>query len=199
VVAFLKAYENYPESRRSRTDLLADYIGAQMDADELLRWTVVLVNNKANAKSPQKSYDLGGPLKGGLTYRDDFTPDGPCYSLRKRHLIDPKHELLDLDDDQMDEALKQTVGVWERSTRKKGEEKAPEEPSGKGARNARDPKYGLLLVYPVTPDLESRKKEDPFYTAFAISFPASDSGKTVTYKVNNVYSDEYGGDYEPEA
>lgn len=198
VVAFLKAYENHPESRRSRTDLLADYIEAQVDAEELLSWTVVLVNNKANAKSPEKRYDLGANLQGGLTYRVDFTPGGPCYSLRKRHLIDPKHELLDLDDNQLDEALKQTIGVWERSTKKKDENKAPEVPSGKGARNARDPKYGLLIVYPVTPDLSGRKMDDPFYTAFAISFPRSDSGKTVTYKVNNVYSDEFGGDYEPE-
>jgi hypothetical protein len=30
-------------------------------------------------------------------------------------------------------------------------------------------------------------------------FPASNSGTAVTYTVNNVYSDEYGGINEPEA
>ena len=43
------------------------------------------------------------------------------------------------------------------------------------------------------------KPDDPVHTAFAISFPASKSGKAATYTVNNVYSDEYGADYEPEA
>ena len=199
IVSFLKSYENHPDSRRSRTDLLADYIDAQMLAKELLLWTVILVNNKGNAKSSDKSYDFGHGLRGGLTYRDDFTPGGPCYTLRKRHLIDPKHELLDLNADQLAEALKQTTGVWERSTRTKEDQKPPKVPSGKSGRNVRDPKYGLLLVYPVTPDLEGMKKDGPFFTAFAISFPKSDSGRTVTYKVKNVFSDAFGGINEPEA
>jgi len=199
VIKFLKTYENHPESRRSRPDLLADYIESQMKGQELVRWTVVLVNNKGNARSPEKSYDLGGVLKGGLTFRDDATPEGVCYSLRKRHLIDPKHEFLDLNDDQIEEALQHTIDLWQKSTKKKEEQKPPEEPNGKGARNARAPQDGLLLVYPITHNLEMRKEGDPFYTAFAISFPASDSGRTVNYKVNNVYSDEFGGDYEPKA
>ena len=200
VVTFLNAYENHPESRRSRTDLLAEYIETQIGAGELLKWTVVLVNNKGNAKSPEKSYDLGNTLQGGLTYRDDFTPGASFYTLRKRHLIDPKHELLDLDDDRMDEALKQTIGVWEKSTRKKEDDKQPDHPSGKSARNVRDPGCGLLLFYPITPDdLAARSTGDPFFSAFAISFPKSESGRTVTYTVNNVYTDDYGGDHEPEA
>jgi hypothetical protein len=201
VIDFLRAYDNHPDSRRSRTDLLTDYIDAQTKGKpaELVEWTVVLINNKSNAKAAEKSYDFGGVLKGGLTFRDDFTPDGPCYTLRKRHLIDPKHELLDLVDDEPDEALKETIRLWERSTKKDPDEKQPDVPNGKGARIARARKRGLLLLYPITPKLEGRKADDAFFTAFAISFPASDSGKTVTYKVNNVYSDEAGGAYDPES
>ena len=57
----------------------------------------------------------------------------------------------------------------------------------------------ILLVCLIAPDLDSRQQSDPVYTAFAISFPASRSGKVATYTVNNVYSDDYGADHESEA
>jgi hypothetical protein len=66
-------------------------------------------------------------------------------------------------------------------------------------RNARPAKKGLLLICAIAPDMTTRKPEDAIYTAFAISFPASNSGQAVTYTVNNVYSDEYGGINEPDA
>ena len=55
------------------------------------------------------------------------------------------------------------------------------------------------MICEIAPDLAGRKLGDPIYTAYAISFPASDSGKAVTYTVNNVYSDEYGGANESDA
>ena len=91
-----------------------------------------------------------------------------------------------------------TIALWERST-KKDKNKQPDKPTGRGARNARLAQNGLLLVCAIAPDLDNLKAGDPVYTAFAISFPASRSGTAVTYTVNNVYSDEYGGVNEPDA
>ena len=94
--------------------------------------------------------------------------------------------------------MEYTVALWEKST-KKEKTNEPEKPTGKGARNVRAPQKGLLLICALAPELNARKSEDPIYTALAISFPASASGNAVTYTVNNVYSDEYGGLNEPDA
>src|SRR5262249_23206980 len=63
VVGFLRAYQAPKDphnSRGSRTDLLIEYIEAQMKAEELKDWTVVLVNNKDSQGSPTKRQDFGG-------------------------------------------------------------------------------------------------------------------------------------------
>jgi hypothetical protein len=203
VVAFLKAYQPAKDahnSRGSRTDLITEYIDAQMKAGELEEWTVVLVNNKDNQKDPAKSHDFGGGLVVGLRERNNAIQDtaSPHYRIIKDHWISPEDEWLDLDDGQLDTALKHTVALWEKST-KKDKSKRPDKPTGKGARNARSAKKGLLLVCAIAPDLDGKKAGDPIYTSFAVSFPASVSGQAVTYTVNNVYSDEYGGINEPDA
>jgi hypothetical protein len=56
-----------------------------------------------------------------------------------------------------------------------------------------------LLICAIAPDMTNRKADDPIYTAFAISFPASRSGTAVTYTVNNVYSNDFGGINDPDA
>jgi hypothetical protein len=203
VMAFLKAYQPAKDahnSRGSRTDLLTEYIEAQMKVGELAEWTVVLVNNRNNQEDAKKSHDFGGGLVVGLRERNNAIQDpaSPHYRIIKDHWISPEDELLDLDKTQLATALEHTIALWEKST-KKDKSKQPDEPTGKGARNARSAEKGLLLVCAIAPDLNGRRVADPIYTAFAISFPASDSGKAVTYTVNNVYSDEYGGIDEPDA
>ena len=203
VVGFLKAYEAVKDahnSRGSRTDLLTEYIEAQMKAGELTEWTVVLVNNKDNQKDALKSHDFGGGLVVGLRERNNAIEDPatPYYRIIKDHWISPDDEWLDLDEEQIKTALEHTKGLWEKSTRKNKGEKEPDRPTGKGARNARSEKKGLLLICAIAPELDKRAADDPIYTAFAISFPASHSGKAVTYTVNNVYSDAFGGLDEPD-
>ncbi len=204
VVGFLKAYhapKDPHNSRGSRTDLLTEYIESQMRVEELKEWTVVLVNNKENQRIATKSHDFGGGFVVGLRERNNAIDDpaSPQYRIIKDHWISPEDEWLDLDDDQLATALRCTIELWRKSTKKNKSEKEPNKPNGKGARNARQAENGLLLVCPIAPDLSSRQQGEPVYTAFAISFPASHSGKTVTYKVNNVYSDDYGGDNESDA
>ena len=204
VIAFLKAYKapkDAHNSRGSRTDLLTEYIDAQIKVNELTEWTVVLVNNKDNLGDPATSHDFGNGLTVGLRERNNAIQDtaSPHYRIIKDHWISPDDEWLDLDDVQMATALGHTIALWQRSTKKNKSETEPEKPTGKGARNARPAKKGLLLICAIAPDMGSRKAEDPIYTAFAISFPASKSGQAVTYTVNNVYSDEFGGINEPDA
>jgi len=204
VVGFLKAYQPAKDahnSRGSRTELLTEYIETQMNAGELTEWTVILVNNRENRNDAAKNYDFGGGLVVGLRERNNAIQDpaSPYYRIIKDHWISPDDEWIDLDEVQLETAVAQTKILWEKSTKKNEGEKEPDKPTGKGARNARPAQKGLLLVCAIAPDLAKRKLDDPIYTAFAISFPASRSGAAVTYTVNNVYSDEYGGINEPDA
>jgi len=204
VVAFLKAYkapQDSHNSRGSRTDLVTEYIEAQIKSDELTAWTVVLVNNKDNLGDPATSHDFGGGLLVGLRERNNSITDvaSPHYRIIKDHWISPDDEWLDLATDELATAVSYTQSLWEKSTKKNKGEKPPEKPIGKGVRNVRSAQKGLLLICAIAPDMKSRKAADPIYTAFAISFPASKSGKAVTYTVNNVYSDDYGGINEADA
>jgi hypothetical protein len=202
VVSFLKAYtppKDPHNSRGSRIDLVTEYIEAQMKVDELTNWNVVLTSRKGGVDSPLASHDFGGNLKVGLWERNNsLDADGVQYRLIKDHLISPKDELIDLSKDQWDTALVFTREMWKKSTRKKSD-KEPSEPNGKGARNVRLAEDGLIIFYLIGPKLAERQPGDPVFVAFAISFPASKSGAAVTYAVNNVYSDEFGMDYEPDA
>jgi hypothetical protein len=203
VVTFLKAYQPAKDShgtRGSRTDLLTEYIEAQMKVDELKKWTVVLVNNQSNQKDKARNNDFGGGLLVGLRERNNTEEykSTPFYRIIKDHWISPEDEWLDLDETQLKTALTHTRNLWTKSTKKNKGEKEPDKPTGKGARNSRSAENGLLLICPIAPDLLNRKEGDTIYTAFAISFPASNSGKAVTYTVNNVYSDDFGGINESE-
>jgi len=171
-----------------------------MKAGELTEWTVVLINNKENQGIATRNYDFGGGMVVGLRERSNAVndPASPYYRIIKDHWISPDDEWLDLNEEQLATAKEHTVSLWERST-KKNKDKEPERLTGRGARNARLPQNGLLLVCAIAPELDALKAGDPVYTAFAISFPASRLGTAVTYTVNNVYSDEYGGINEPDA
>jgi hypothetical protein len=204
VVAFLKAYkapQDSHNSRGSRTDLVTEYIEAQIKAGELTEWTVVLVNNKDNLGNPATSHDFGGGLAVGLRERNNSIQDAssPHYRIIKDHWISPDDEWLDLNTDELATALSNTVSLWEKSTKKNKGEIPPDKPTGKGARNSRAAQKGLLLICAIAPDMTNRKADDPIYTAFAISFPASRSGTAVTYTVNNVYSNDFGGINDPDA
>ena len=210
VVSFFRAYRpprDPHNSRGSRIDLITEYVEAQMKVGELKSWKVVLTSRKSGVNSSSAGHDFGDGLKVGLWERNNAPGTSPGhYRLIKDHLISPKDELIDIDKDaapgelsRWEVALDFTRQMWKKSTKKNKSEKEPEEPNGKGARNARDARTGLLLIYVIGEALENRQPGDPAYLAFAISFPASKSGKAVTYTVNNIYSDEFGIDYEPEA
>src|SRR5262249_41970648 len=129
VVTFLKAYKapsDNHNSRGSRTDLLTEYIEAQMKAGELTGGTVVLVNNKDNQKVPTKSHNFGGGLTVGLRERNNaVTEPTPQYRIKKDHWISKDDEWLDLDEGELATALAHTRSLWQKSTKKDKGEKEP--------------------------------------------------------------------------
>jgi 3-dehydroquinate dehydratase len=196
IIEFLRGFKNHPRSLRSRPDLIAEFIELQNAQDELTSWTVAVVNNRS--QTPERQYVLGF-LTGGCTERNDANPVEAlkeAYTLSKQHLISPDDELLDLSTPQRQRALEVTEALWRASSKKSKGDEAPKKPNGKGARAARPPESGLLLIYELLPDPKDRREDKTLpVTAFAISFPASENAKTVDYRVNNVYwNEEFGGE-----
>ena len=197
IISFLEGYTSHPLCRQAESDLLIKYIKKLNTYNELENWTVALV---ANSMSKATQAKIGGH-EIGLLYRADNTPeDSGLYMLKKSNILSPEDEQLDLSNDQKTKALADNIAAWEKGeTRSK---KKPERPSGPFIRNARSPENGLLLIYPLDPNL----LEKPFTTApiigFAISFPESSRGQAsaIEYQVNTKYwRDRYGEDDEDDA
>jgi hypothetical protein len=128
------------------------------------------------------------------------TVDDKGYAIGR--LLSPPDEAVDLDQDQYDAALRLTRQIWAADTaNKKRSIKEPELPSGPAIRRVRGlgtpedgrlagrPETALLLLYLLDPDeahVELAKKGLSPVAAFGMSFPASNSGTKVPYKVNNV-------------
>ena len=109
-----------------------------------------------------------------------------------RRLLAPRDEAIDLDLDAYEAALRQTIDTWERDRGRSGRREEPNLPSGPSIRERRDPRNGLLLLYPLSHRGEHVEGDLPV-VGFGISFPGSDRARMVTYRVNNIYSaQEFG-------
>lgn len=182
VLGMLNEYIIHEACRKANPGLLKDYIEKRSSMGELTHWTVALINN---SKAP-RSFSLGGH-EIGLTERADANPSGPKYELIKGHIIDPKHEYLDLTPQQVDEALQMMLADPERKSRS---ENVPEVPSGPYIRKVRPPQRGLLLIYPLDTD---RPKVEVPVMGLALSISHSERDVKVEYKVNNVYWEQEFG------
>jgi hypothetical protein len=198
IVNFLGQYQTHTDARRANTKFLSDYIALQVNQNELIDWTVVLASIQKN--NTQKSADgkktvtndvskFFWDLDVGSIYRDDVEELDRESRYTIKRLVDPSHEYLDLNETQIAEALKITVNLWQLSTRKNKSSEPPTTPGGKGTREVRDKKNGLLILYPLT-DIQASSPSEAAkpIIGIAISFPDSDTAKEITYVVNNVFT-----------
>lgn len=132
-------------------------------------------------------------LEVGLTDRsDDADKSSTEYRMSKSRLIDPRDEMLDFSEVDEQEILR----ITEQRRREAGkpESKSKTTPDNKITREKRNPRNGLLLLYPLNP--KAINAEIPII-GFGISFPHSNSARSVKYKVNNVYwEQEFLDSYE---
>ncbi|GHA71014.1 Z1 domain-containing protein [Pontibacter akesuensis] len=170
VVENLKAYN--PEN-------LSKFINQQIKNKELTHWRVAFMSKS----KPSKPYALND-LNVGLFVRNEADPNNHnVYYIRKSHIIDKKHESIDLEAEEYDKALRLTEEEWENK-KKKGK---PQSPSGEIVRNEiRSPENPLLMLYFLDPDGTSDCREwDIPIIGYAISFPRSNYYEPVTYAVNS--------------
>lgn len=203
ITEFLLSYETHPAALKVNSRLLAEFIDSMSGAGELTKWTVAVVGGGEGGRCA-----LGGEVEVGMLKRkaDDQILDR--YSIGR--LLSPRDEALDLDESAWLAALDVTRKAWHADPARNkdgGRQDPPDHPNGPAVRRVRGfgaegvvgvgphPERALLLLYALDPDKAEGQfpPDTPPVIAFGISFPGSESGVKVEYKVNNVlWEQEYG-------
>jgi hypothetical protein len=195
VVDFLTDYRTHPDAYKVNGPLLAHFIQSMNAAGELSRWTVAVVGGGTG-----HPIDVGnGSTLTTLQRRGASQADR--YSIGT--LVSPRDETVDLSSEEWNAALDLTREAWTRDAARRRTAEEPDAPSGPAIRkvkgtgaHGREPAgTGLLLLYFIDPRPEwtGLPAGAPDIAAFAVSFPGSDAGVKVEYKVNNVlWEQEYG-------
>ncbi|USE80460.1 Z1 domain-containing protein [Cupriavidus gilardii] len=192
VVQFLEEYVTHPEALKVNSRVLAEFISAMAREGELTTWTVAVIGGGVQ----ERVEDVGGISVPRM--KRTAKRQSERYAIGR--LLSPRDEGIDLDGAAWTAALEETQRAWSEGSKTS----KPDVPSGIAMRRIRGfgaegvsahPERGLLLIYLLDPkesDVSTLSGEDPI-VAFGISFPGSESGTKVEYKVNNVlWEQQYG-------
>lgn len=202
VMDFLQSYKTHPDVHKVNSPLLAEFIRSMNSEGELTKWMVFLVGSSRN-DGDAIDFGNGVKLENMITRSVKGLYEPTRYSIGR--LMSSRDEAVDLDEPAWNAALALTRKAWHadpaRRQRSKDEPDAPNGPAIRRVRGFGDehvkahPERGVLFVYPIDA-MKSEAgfdKPTPPVIAFAISFPGSNSGLKVEYKVNNVlWEQEYG-------
>lgn len=200
VIEFLENYKTHSAALKVNSQLLADFIRKMSGTGELTQWMVAVTGGSSKNKRQVGGIDVKlMKRKGNVSIFDR-------YSIGR--LLSPQDEAMDLDEASWNAALKLTLEMQhdDPGRLKKGEEpKMPTIPNGPAIRRIRGfgasgilphSERGLLMISLLDPDMAGHKElsaDLPPVVAIAISFPGSNSGNKVEYKVNNIlWGQEYG-------
>ncbi|MFC3677779.1 Z1 domain-containing protein [Ferrovibrio xuzhouensis] len=146
IIEFLRNYQTHDDIVALRPNLLADWIAARSTVDELVDWTVFVPSPSSG--NPTKL----GDLEVGLVKRSPLSSEGIGI------LTDPAHEGVDLPEGP--EGFKRESGAYD----------------AEAMRAARPASQGLLIVYPLDPEI-LRVSNINAVIAIALSLPrTSDEG-----------------------
>jgi hypothetical protein len=177
ILELIDDFQFKESSKTLRHGLIKQYIENQNARQELASWTIALINKQ----KATKFHDFG-KFHIGLTERFPVDPDNKeVYAIKKGQIISPKHELIDLSENEKQKALEAMLNDPERQEKDLSKISIP---SGPYIRSTRPPTRGLLLIYPLNPNLIGLKNP---IIGLAFSFPYSENATTVRYKVNNIY------------
>lgn len=202
VITFLRDYQTHSASFRIMSPLIADFIEEMNKDGELVNWTVALIGKEGVA-----SQRIGGHSIAMLDRKKTVDHDDR-YSIKT--LISPRDQAIDLTELQWKAALARSQETWRKGDTERNEGKEPpKEPRGPEIRRVLGDGYqdmgvearrdrGLLMLYLLDPDesgVDALKGGAPV-VAWAISFPSSDSTRTVSnskYMGNSVLWGELNG------
>lgn len=197
VADFFAAYRTHPEAYKVNSALLAEFVQNMASAGELTKWTIAILGGGEG-----KSIELLQGIHVSMLRRANNGSSESRYSIGR--LMSPRDEAIDLDETAWKAALAITRGAWHADPGRLQESKEPDLPNGPAVRKIRGfgsegvvahPERGVLLLYALDPTLANADfpADTPPIIAFGASFPGSNSGLKVQYKVNNVlWEQEYG-------
>lgn len=205
IIEFLRTYQTHAESYKVKSELIAEFIHTMNDSGELTDWTVALLGGGEG-----KTCDFSDNVRIQMLKRSSNKNFDHKYTIGR--LLSPRDESINLDDVAWEVALQMTRAAWKPDparARDGNPQESPTAPNGPAIRTLRGfgaegitptPEKGLLLLYALDPKLAGDGTflvETPQpVIAFGISFPGSQSGKKVLYKVNSVewhkWEQEYG-------
>jgi len=178
--------------------LLAEFVRSMQSDGELTSWTVALIGSRQG-----RTYNFGSGVSTKMPGRKEESSTADSFSIGR--LLSPRDEAIDLDESAWQAALERTQKHWESGqTRAKTRSEPPDDPAGPMIREIRGNgaagvaparERGLLLLYALDPQ-ESNNIRLATYghpvMAFGASFPKSESGTKVEYKVDHLtWEQEY--------
>ncbi|MBB3149768.1 hypothetical protein FHS21_006222 [Phyllobacterium trifolii] len=193
VIDFLTSYKTHADAHKVNSQLLAQFIDMMNRSNELDEWTVAVLGGSGAAFNPIPGVNM--------VIRQTDNPDrNDRYSIGR--LLSPRDESIALSSFEWDDALKLAQGAWRNDPAKQIKQKEePKEPNGPSIRRiaglqASGRRRGLLLIYPMDPQKTNHRllmAQPHPVIGFGMSFPDSQSGIKVEYKINNVLWElEYG-------
>jgi hypothetical protein len=195
VINFLREYRTHPAAHKVNGPLLADFIHSLTGEHELTSWTVAVIGGGIG-----KSETLVEGIKVSMLKRTPNAEHSDRYSIGR--LLSPRDEALDLDEQAWIAALAETRRAWRSDPGRLQDSEDPDHPNGPAIRKIRGfgsqgvqahPERGLLLLYALDPTEAALPDATSPVIGFGISFPGSNSGTKVEYKVNNIlWEQEYG-------
>ena len=198
ILEFLQSYLTPQGADRANSSVLAEFVSRMNEAGELHQWTVALL---AEGR-PGPKFDFSSQVSiSSFPSRTDSGVIGRYYSIGV--LTDPDDEGIDLRESEWRAALAATRKEWkpDPARNRLAEPTRPSglkirEQRGFGLEGAPQPsREGLLMIYPLSPDgakMAVADWQNPI-VGFAISFPSSNTGVRVDYKVDHLFWEtEYG-------
>jgi len=192
IIHFLQAYKTHPDAHKVKSELLAKFIEGMNTLRELNSWTVILIGGGTG-----KKHSLADQIHIDMVKRKHKSKSKTSNDYRYTigRLLSPRDESVDLDEASWKKAHAQTQVAWQADPAR-AQQKHPEHPSGPFIRKMRSREKGLLMIYLIDPDeAEIKDFSGPPVVGFGISFPESDSGCKVTYKINSVMIKEWSTRY----
>jgi hypothetical protein len=197
IADFFSCYSTHPAALKVNSAMLAEFVESMARTGELTRWTVFLAGGGSGAQ-----VDLIPGLHLNMSKRTGERKFDDRYAIGR--LLDPSDEAVDLDEAQWKAALSATRAARKADPGRLLDNREPELPNGPSIRKIRGfgaegvaprPDRGLLILYALDPEKAEIDFPEgtPPVIAFGVSFPGSESGLKVEYKVNNVlWEQEYG-------
>lgn len=195
IISWLEQVKIFENLKAYNPENLIRFINTQTKRGALTRWRVALMSKTdAETNTTVAGYPVGNFVRNEATKNQE---PGKFF-IRKSHIIDKKHEAIDLTPPQIKAALDKTIELWEKE--KKGKE--PQSASGQVIRNHfRDKQNPLLLLYLIdakkstsAPESKEKLKWDTPLVGYAISFPGDSEALPVEFTANKTLLAYYNQD-----